>query len=298
MKRWVVREGDGATVGEILRKMKIDEEAVAEGRVFVGKKRATYTDWPVRTGDEVRAGPAAASAVAQILFERDGIVACVKPPGIPTVPDHEGGSHSLVATIARSLGRSAENLRVTSRLDREVSGVVLFALDERAEDRLKAARAAGRYHRRYVAIAKCHGAGGSWDAAIGIGADPRHRAVAGTDAKASLTRWTAVAKAGDFSLLAIDPVTGRTHQIRVHASHAGMPLLGDRDYGGATRVTLEGGRVIALARIALHCARVAVDDDVVAEASIPDDLARAWTALGGSAEAWEKAVSCVVSGEP
>ena len=64
----------------------------------------------------------------------------------------------------------------------------------------------------------------------------------------------------DYALLAVEPQTGRTHQIRVHASHAGAPLLGDRDYGGAARVTLAGGRTVALARIALHAARVSVPD--------------------------------------
>ena len=99
-----------------------------------------------------------------------------------------------------------------------------------------------------------------WDAPIGAGKDPRHRAAFGPDAKASQTRWTVIARAGCFAMLAVEPQTGRTHQIRVHASHAGAPLLGDRDYGGATRVTLPDGRVVALARIALHAARVTVPD--------------------------------------
>ena len=56
-------------------------------------------------------------------------------------------------------------------------------------------------------------------------------------------------------------MTGRTHQIRVHASHAGAPLLGDRDYGGPTRLTLPGGRVLAPTRIALHAAKVRIARD-------------------------------------
>jgi 23S rRNA-/tRNA-specific pseudouridylate synthase len=311
MKRWVVRAGDGANVGEILRRMNEGEGAIGDGRVFVGQKRVTYIDHPVRPGDEVRVGSEGARAEATILFEKDGIVACVKPAGIPTVPDHASSSHALVASVARAVGRRAEELRVTSRLDREVSGVVLFALDARAEERLREARANGRYARRYVAMADGRAertesrlggvatekGSGVWDAPIGAGKDPRHRAAFGADAKKALTRWSSVATAGGYALLAIDPVTGRTHQIRVHASHAKIPLLGDRDYGGATRLTLAGGRVVALSRIALHCARVAVEE-IVATAPIPEDLAAAWTALGGAPEAWEKAVSCVISGEP
>ena len=60
-------------------------------------------------------------------------------------------------------------------------------------------------------------------------------------------------------MLSVEPITGRTHQIRVHASHAGAPLLGDRDYGGPTRWTLKSGKSVTLDRIALHCARVTVE---------------------------------------
>ncbi|HEY8076893.1 MAG TPA: RluA family pseudouridine synthase [Labilithrix sp.] len=300
MKRWVVREGDGATVREILARMREGEGAIEEGRVFLGKKRVSRGDAPVRAGDEVRLGaPEAAHAEKAILFVEDGIAATIKPAGIPTVADHAGASHAFVAVVAREIGRPASDLRVTSRLDREVSGVVLFALDAAAETRLREARAAGAYARRYVAVARGTPATGHgvWREPIGRGKDARHRAADGADAKEAETRWRVVAHAGGHVLLALEPVTGRTHQLRVHASHHGLPLLGDRDYGGESRVVVAGGRVVALARIALHCARVAASG-VVAEAPIPEDLARAWTSLGGDAEAWEKATSCALSAEP
>jgi 23S rRNA-/tRNA-specific pseudouridylate synthase len=250
------------------------------------------------------------------------VEACSKPAGIPTVPDHGGSAHALVALAAKASGRKAEELYVTSRLDREVSGVVVFATSAEAEARLRRAREEGRYSRRYVALAggtlinvddidQGHQSGQSnqgdqpnqgdqrvriWDAPIGLGKDARHRAAFGPDAKEAQTHWAVVARAGGYAMLAVEPQTGRTHQIRVHASHAGAPLLGDRDYGGATRVTLPDGRVVALARIALHAARVIVPgaggEPLVAEAPIPDVLTRAWSALGGVAEAWDTAVSC------
>lgn len=279
-KIWIVRPNDGATLLAVLARAREDKAAIDEGRVFVGKKRATK-DQPVKVGDAIRIGPAAAPAAKiEVLFERDGVIACVKPAGLPTVPDHAGSAHSLVARVEKETGR--KNLRVTSRLDREVSGVVLFATDEAAEARLRGARDEGAYARRYVAIAAGHaepGAAGEWTASIGRAKDPLLRAVDGPDAKASRTRWRVAAASPGALLLVVDPETGRTHQIRVHSAHAGWPLLGDRDYGPG-KLTLASGAVIAPSRIALHAARVSVAG-LVAEAPIPDELVKLWTQCGG-----------------
>ena len=297
MKRWVVRSGDGATVAEIVERAKETGAAVAEGRVFVGKRRVINGTEAVKVGDEVRIGaPAPMREALVVLWEQDGLVAVDKPAGLPTVPDHEGASHSLVALVAARAGCAIGDVRVTSRLDREVSGVVVFALDAGAEARLVTARERGLYTRRYVAIAEAAPAPGPWGWPIGRGNDPRHRAVDGPDAKEAHTRWQLVARAGAFTLLAVEPQTGRTHQIRVHSAHAGAPLLGDRDYGGHARVTLANGAVAALPRIALHAARVTVPDaddaPVVASAAVPPALRHAWTALGGAPEAWDTAITC------
>ena len=309
-KRWVVREGEGRTIADIVKRAgeRDAERAVAEGRVFLGRRRVMSGSESVKAGDEVRIGGEKESAGTgtrtgreeanwSVLWERDGMLACSKPAGMTTVPDHVGSAHSLVALAAEATGRSAGGLFVTSRLDREVSGVVVFATTPEADSRLKTAREQGRYARRYVAIAagSLDAASLVWDAPIGRGKDARHRAAHGPDAKEATTRAAVVARAEGFALLAVEPQTGRTHQIRIHASDAGAPLLGDRDYGGPTRVTCAGGGVISLARIALHAARVSVPDahgnPLVAAAPIPPELLRAWSDLGGASEGWEAAVS-------
>lgn len=314
----MVRPGDGRTVADIVRRAGESPAAIEEGRVFVGKKRVTRAEQPVTAGDAVRIGPGRppesshGAPKVEILFHEGGLVACVKPAGLPTVPDHAGSVHSLVAIVARSLGAKTEDLRVTSRLDRDVSGVVVFALDPAAEERLRTARAEGRYQRRYIALALTPAGAlaseGIWDAPIGRAPDPRLRAVRGPDAKEATTRWRTIATAtatGESGatnvgpqaiavMLAVDPVTGRTHQIRVHASNAGAPLIGDRDYGGPTRIVLPNGRILAPSRIALHAARVIVPGTrgaLEARAPIPAELMETWSALGGDAGAWDRALT-------
>lgn len=345
-KRWVVRSGEGPTLGHILAKMNEPPRAIDEGRVFVGRRRAGRSAEPVREGDEVRVSQAPAGPQARggkggpldaalepaplaVLFEGDGLVVCDKPAGLPTVPDHASVVHSLVGLVAARARLPVSAVRVTSRLDREVSGVVVFALDEDAEARLRDARAEGVYARRYVAIAstsRAHlatqGRGavaaakaladasrlgapavkeertlpddGTWDAPIGEGRDPRHRAVNGPNAKAATTRFRVVARADDAALLAVDPQTGRTHQIRVHASHALAPLFGDGDYDGPTRLTSRTGAVIATRRIALHAARVTVPSRSGVrsfEAPIPAALVELWRSLSGADDAWLRALT-------
>jgi 23S rRNA-/tRNA-specific pseudouridylate synthase len=248
-------------------------------------------------------------STVEILARGEGWVAVDKPAGIPTIPDQRGASHALITLAGRAVGLDPARLHATSRLDRDVSGVVVFAFDRAAAERLAHLREAHRYARRYVAIADCSrsprpacGAGGqgggvgSWRVPIGRAPNPKHRAPNGADAVDATTHYAVVASAPPYALLALSPVTGRTHQIRVHASHAGAPLLGDRTYGGPTRATLPNGRVLAFDRIALHAARVTLGETVI-ESPVPEKLRALWVALGGEGEAWEKALACSLGQE-
>jgi 23S rRNA-/tRNA-specific pseudouridylate synthase len=193
----------------------------------------------------------------------------------------------------------AERLSVTSRLDVGVSGVVLFATDDASRERLAKARRAGRYVRHYVAIASRTPSPdhGTWDAPIGRDRDPRKRRALGRDATPASTAYAVRATAGEAALLAVEPQTGRTHQIRVHASHAGAPLFGDVTYGGPSRTISPTGSVTAIGRIALHAAWVEVPgnggDRVRVEAEIPEDLAAIWLACGGGLADFGRAIEAI-----
>jgi 23S rRNA-/tRNA-specific pseudouridylate synthase len=90
-------------------------------------------------------------------------------------------------------------------------------------------------------------------------------------------------------LLALEPVTGRTHQLRVHASHASSPLYGDAAYGGPRKIVRTDGSVEALGRVALHAAwvQLPLEGGLRVEAPIPEELVSLWLALGGQAGDFE-----------
>lgn len=303
---WVVGPNDGTTVGAIVTKAGGDAEAVQEGRVFIGKTRAISIQDRVAVGDRVTVSLVdPRRAVVEVLHQGDGLVVVAKPAGISTIPDQVGANDSLLARAAETVGRKASELHPTSRLDREVSGVVVFATSKRAADALLEARESGAYARRYVAISirPPEPGEGRWTASIGRARDPKLRAAFAPDetrleAKASETRYRTVAEARGHALLAVSPVTGRTHQIRVHASHGGAPLLGDRPYGGPERLVLTSGKIVQIARICLHCAWVEVPFAGKTRrfsASTPKELTATWAALGGDAASWDTAVSCELS---
>ena len=223
------------------------------------------------------------------------MVAAYKPADLATVADHHGRAGALEQRVAELAGVAPESLFATSRLDVGVSGVVLFATTEEARSRLSRARKERRYRRHYVAIAARAPvpAGGVWTAPIGRDRDPRKRRAFGKDATEASTAYVVRHTTAHAALLAVEPETGRTHQIRVHASHAGCPLYGDRAYDGPVRTISDRGAVIAVRRIALHAAWVEVPggsaEPLRIEAEVPDDLAAIWSACGGDPSAWDLA---------
>lgn len=292
-RRWIVEADADGTIEAIVLRAGGDALALAEGRVFIGRLRARGGE-VVQAGTEVTLHEAReALSGVNILRREDDFVAVDKPAGIPTIADHGGQAHALVALVARTLDVPESAVHPTSRLDRGVSGVVILALTPAGRERLAAARARGHYARRYVAIAAGFPSPdeGTWKEAIGRAKDPRKRAIGGRDATDAETRYRVVARTERASLLALDPITGRTHQLRVHASHAGAPLLGDRDYGGPTRWTAKSGKSLTLDRVALHCARVTVEGVEPIAAEIPETLRAWWSAADGDDAAWAEALA-------
>jgi 23S rRNA-/tRNA-specific pseudouridylate synthase len=214
----------------------------------------------------------------------EDLLIVVKPAGLSTTsPDGPSLASRVVA-----LDPMAPRLHPTSRLDAEVTGLVTFARTRTATKALLQARREGAYRRLYLALATGSiGGEGIWRSPIARDpADPRRRVVKDGGVPAE-TVYRVVATAGPLVLLALFPRTGRTHQLRVHASAAGAPLFGDVHYGGERRATTADGRVITAKRVMLHCAALELPPIARRKAALsvteppPEDFARVWQKAGG-----------------
>jgi len=234
------------------------------------------------------------SPEVRVVHRDAALLVLDKPSGLPTTSP-PGGDLALTDVAAR-LDPDAPSLHASSRLDAEVTGLVTFVRTRPANRALLDARAAGTYRRRYLALAPSapEPPASSWASAIGTDPrDKRKRRVVEGDGKAALTRYETVAALSNVALLALRPETGRTHQLRVHAAEAGIPLLGDVHYGGAKRVVLSDGRVVTARRVMLHCARLSLPDvargsgTLELKADVPEDFRRVFAALGGDLDLLE-----------
>lgn len=246
----------------------------------------------------------APSETPHVLFEDDRWLVLHKPAWMATTsPD---ANEATLAQWARAHVVDAEMVHPTSRLDVGVTGVCVFALTKAVNREVLEARERGDYRRTYLALvavtkdvaAAEPGSSGAWEASIAVHPrDPKRRVavVPGKKARGPIvearTEWRAIDALDEVALLALLPKTGRTHQLRVHAAAAGMPLLGDAAYGGPRRMTRADGTVVGMARPALHCARVHIalrrTRALTAHSPVPADLRDVWRALGGRDEAWE-----------
>lgn len=184
-----------------------------------------------------------------ILYEEPGIVGVYKPAGVYS----QAARHRLKGTFAELVGAllGVPSPEPVHRLDRETSGVMLLALEPRAAARFAHYFAEKEIQKRYFALVRGaperSAAGPSpWaHVELPLERDPdrpgQMRVASPGQGQTCATDWRVVESRPGQSLLEVLPRTGRTHQIRVHLSAIGMPILGDRLYGSnRARLGLEG----------------------------------------------------------
>ena len=194
-------------------------------------------DFPVRGGDALQLyiDTALLSGPLETVYDDGRLIACVKPQGLPVDVDQgEIGADTLLARL-RAAHSGAE---LCHRLDAGTGGVVLAAVDAAVREALLNCFREHCLRKRYIAVAA-----GAFPAREGVYRDhlvkdARQARVRVTAqpvkgrSKPIETRWRVLEDlGGGFSRVALEPVTGRTHQLRAHLAFHGQPILGDDKYG-------------------------------------------------------------------
>ena len=186
-----------------------------------------------------------------VLAEDEAFLVVEKPAGLLSVPTAERETDTLLARASDYLQkryRRRPYIGVVHRLDKDTSGVLVFARSRPALHHLQELFRSHRIEREYVAIVEGKlPDSGTFDADLVRDGGDRRRGVAraGQKGARAVTRYRVLERLGDTTLVSIEPETGRTHQIRVHFASAGHPVLGDPVYGRRSRgstVESRGGK--------------------------------------------------------
>jgi 23S rRNA pseudouridine955/2504/2580 synthase len=238
------------------------------GQVRINGKRAK-ADTRVAGGDEVRIPPVRVAAPGEttapgktqvqraeqaIIFEDRDFLVLDKPAGMAS---HGGSGVDFGAIELLRAARPNETLELAHRLDRDTSGVLVLARRRAALTALQELIRDGEITKQYLALLSGHPKRAKFDINVPLrksilqGGERMVRV--SEDGKPALTAFKVISAYADASLAEVTLYTGRTHQIRVHAQHAGHPLAGDEKYGD--KELNRRLREFGLRRLFLHAAR-------------------------------------------
>jgi RluA family pseudouridine synthase len=231
-----------------------------------------------------------------VLYEDENLIAVNKPAGLLVTPDRWNPSIPTVQDmlreyIRRQVGGGHPNVRVVHRLDKDTSGVTVVAKNVKTQTFLSSQFEKGEANKTYFAITK--GVLQKDDGIINLSLlestkKPGTMTV-NAKGKKSISLYKVLERFEDSTLVEVNPLTGRTHQVRVHLMAIGHPLLFDPIYGDATPLYLsdlkkdykqkEGKEKPFLSRLSLHAFRLSIREPaekktLVLEAPLPDDLSR------------------------
>ncbi|MBI4508571.1 MAG: RluA family pseudouridine synthase [Deltaproteobacteria bacterium] len=301
VERWIVAaEEDGTALASFVRSRLTDtswnevKRLVSTGKVLVDGERRLDAGHRLGTGQEVELRMAAPrprepSAEVRIAYEDAHVVVIDKPAGVSSVPyeKKEGGTAmDLIRDAWRRMGRPATKvpLHVVHRIDKETSGLVVFAKTKRAERALAAQFRAHSVQRSYLCVAHGHVASQKIESFL---VDDRGDGLRGSarfpgQGKRAITHVRVIQLLPEAALCEVRLETGKTHQIRIHLSEIGHPLVGEKVY---IRDYLKAGKEpIPASRLMLHAATLGfrhpvTEDELTFESSVPEDFQRVLTAL-------------------
>ncbi len=268
-------------------------DVIEKGQVSVQGAVVTEAGHPVPPRAKIewdpnrKAQPRVRSSLP-ILYRDDDLVIVDKPAGllsVPTAPEAQGEDTALarVEDFVRHLTPRRPYVGAVHRLDRDTSGALAFALTPQARQALRSLFREHRVDRRYAALVAGEPPGpeGIVDLPIHDLYQGGKRRIAGADqpSRPALTRWRVVERFRGAALLEVRLETGRQHQIRLHLSHIGLPVLGDPVYGQEVRrLPLRLPRQMLHARL-LAFVQPLSGRQVRVESPLPADFARVLAVL-------------------
>jgi RluA family pseudouridine synthase len=256
-------------------------QRLTRGRGIQLNRRPAYLARPVREGDVITArvewaeesGLRPVPMELAIAYEDADLLVLDKPPFLlvhPTAPHHDATLAHGVAHHLRERDIQAK-VRPIHRIDRDTSGLVLFAKTAVAHHRLDLQLREHSLRREYLAFVEGAVESAEGEIDVPIGRHPRNPELraARPDGEPAVTRYRVVERLAGATMLALELETGRTHQIRVHLAHLRHPLIGDRAYGARASALLR--------RQALHSFRLSflhptTDAPLTVEAQLSPDL--------------------------
>jgi 23S rRNA pseudouridine955/2504/2580 synthase len=278
---FLLRRLKGVPKSHVYRVLRSGEVRVNSGRV--------KPDYRLRPGDRVRVPPVRVSdpsskpkakpAAFPIVFEDPALLVIDKPAGV-AVHGGSGVSFGVIESL-RAARPEAKMLELAHRLDRDTSGLLILAKKRSALVELHRMLRDGEIEKVYVAAVKGVPQKKQFEIRESlhkhVTASGERRVSVKEGGLAAVTKAKRVGNSRDFSMLELQLMTGRTHQIRVHLAHAGHPVLGDDKYGD-----FELNRALArqgVKRLMLHARRLAfrhpaTRDPVRLAAPLPEEIAR------------------------
>lgn len=230
----VLRQEMGMSAG-LMNRLKWQEKLLVNGQ-------PRHTDYLVRKGDMITAlldepepDYPAEDGMPEILFEDAHLLAVEKPAGMLIHPSRSAITGTLANRVLGYYRRTGQHcaFHPVTRLDRDTYGIVLLAKNAYIHEKMRLLHASGQIRKTYHALVLGDAMedSGTIDAPIARKPLPSLLREIREDGKPSVTEYRVLKRMGDCALLALHPVSGRTHQLRLHCAYRGFPILGDPQYG-------------------------------------------------------------------
>lgn len=285
---WIVEDNHPKHLKEFLKYQGVSRKIIGKVKFHGGKFLLNHE--PVRVTREIKEGDLISMVLPQeagnenlitssgdlnILFEDDHYLIINKPAGVISVPSPAHRGETMASRVKGYLTERNylhRTVHVVTRLDRDTSGAMIFAKHTFAHSLLDRYLQNKNLDKYYYALVGGHlkNKQGIIDAPIGRHPNSIIERMVANEGKPAQTSYQVIEEYKEMSLIRIKLLTGRTHQIRVHFSHLGHPLIGDDLYGDS---------ILSLPRQALHCHQISFDHPLTKEkltlhAPLPKDIQR------------------------